>query len=108
MKINRARWITVTDLVSFFSMLSLLFTGIILHFVLPKGSGGGGGPGWRAATRPVKEFWMLTRHEWGAVHFWISMVFVMAILLHLLFHWKWIQVSFFRRKPRKLPTLTAR
>jgi hypothetical protein len=97
MRINRSVWISVTDLVSFFSLLFLAFSGVVIRYVLPKGSGGGG-QGWRAMLKPVQEFWHLSRHEWGTVHFWVSMVFVTAILLHLLLHWKWIKISLFGRK----------
>nr|MDA3873905.1 hypothetical protein [Kiritimatiellia bacterium] len=31
--------------------------------------------------------------EWGTVHFWISVVFLAAITLHLALHWKWIAVG---------------
>jgi len=102
MKINRSVWISVTDLVSFFSLLFLVFSGVIIRYVLPKGSGGSG-QGWRAALKPVLEFWGLSRHEWGTVHFWVSMIFVTAILLHLLLHWKWIKVSFLPRRHRTQP-----
>ncbi len=100
MKINHARWITVTDLVAFFSLLFLAFSGVIVRYVLPKGSGGGSGPGWRAASRPVVEFFGMSRHDWGDVHFWVSMLFVAAIALHLFLHWKWIKVSFFGGRHR--------
>ncbi|MDF3129218.1 DUF4405 domain-containing protein [Kiritimatiellaeota bacterium B1221] len=100
MKINHARWITVTDVVAFVSLLFLAFSGVVIRYVLPKGSGGGGGPGWRAASRPVLEFLGMSRHEWGGVHFWVSMLFVVTIAVHLLLHWKWVRVSFLPRGRR--------
>lgn len=100
MKINHARWITVTDMVAFFSLLFLAFSGLVVRYVLPKGSGSGGGPGWRAAARPVLEFWGMSRHEWGDIHFWVSMLFLAAIAVHLGLHWKWICVSFSGGKNR--------
>jgi hypothetical protein len=106
-KINRSVWISVTDIVSFFSFLFLAFSGVVIRYVLPKGSGGGG-QGWRSASKPVLEFWNLSRHQWGSVHFWVSMIFVTAILLHLFLHWKWVKVSLTGRKRRsKIPTTTS-
>lgn len=98
---KRATWITIVDVLSFVSFLFLVATGALLRYVLPPGSGGvaGGGPGWRAASRPVDLVWGLTRHEWGGIHFWISVIFLVAIALHLLIHWKWIVVSFRGRDP---------
>lgn len=100
MKINRSLWISVTDLVAFFSVLFLAFSGVVIRYALPRGSGGGG-TGWRAASRPVMEFWNLSRHEWGDLHFWVSMIFVAAICLHLFLHWNWIRVSFLGGKTRR-------
>ncbi|WFB36322.1 DUF4405 domain-containing protein [Kiritimatiellota bacterium B12222] len=94
MKINHARWISVTDIVAFCSLLFLAISGVIIRYVLPKGSGGGSGSGWRAMSKPVQEFLGMNRHEWGDVHFWVSILFFIAICVHLGLHWKWIKVSF--------------
>lgn len=29
-------------------------------------------------------------HEWGDIHTWISYVFMAAIVLHLVLHWRWL------------------
>lgn len=85
--VRRAVWIGAADVAAFVSFLFLLSTGGLLRWILPPGRGGGG-RGWRAASAP--EVWGLTRHEWGSLHFWISLVFLAAIALHLSLHWKWI------------------
>jgi hypothetical protein len=54
-----------------------------MAFRLPPGTGGryGGGGltqlGW-------------TRHDWGAFHYWVSLILVGLILLHLILHWRWV------------------
>jgi hypothetical protein len=35
-------------------------------------------------------FWGLDRHQWGAIHFIISIVFIALILLHIVLHWQMI------------------
>jgi hypothetical protein len=35
-------------------------------------------------------FWGLDRHQWGAIHFIISIVFIALIILHIVLHWQMI------------------
>jgi cytochrome b561 len=74
-------------------LLWLLFcimsgTGLLLAYRLPPGSRGGHGLsslGW-------------TRHEWGDLHFWISIAFLALLLIHLALHWRWFwQIASKRR-----------
>ena len=64
--------------VSLLILMSLIATGLVMHFTLPPGSG----------ERLVQ--WELSRHDWGAVHFWIAMALIGLMLLHLVLHWRWI------------------
>jgi hypothetical protein len=59
-------------------MLGMIATGIILRFTLPPGSG------------RVLASWGLTRHEWGDLHFWLSLAGVAIVVLHLALHWTWV------------------
>jgi len=90
-----------TDAVLFLQVSALAATGVILKWVLPPGSGGGHGwgGGWGHASRGwgwghegfgPRTLMGMTRHEWGDVHFWISMSLVAMLLLHLVLHWRWI------------------
>lgn len=80
------------DGLAFAAFLFLFVTGLILKYQLPAGSGGvlprGGGRG--ADQRPVTLLWGWTRHEWGDFHFWIAVVLIAILSLHLVLHWKWI------------------
>ena len=31
-----------------------------------------------------------TRHEWGHLHFWISLIFISLIIFHLILNWSWL------------------
>jgi hypothetical protein len=66
------------DWIGLLLFAGLVATGFLLHFTLPHGSGN--------AT-----VLSLGRHDWGAVHFWVSVGFVTAIMVHLLLHANWIK-----------------
>ncbi len=34
--------------------------------------------------------WGLARHEYGVIHYWFSLGFLVVLLLHLLLHWQWL------------------
>lgn len=56
----------------------MFLTGYILRFPLPP------------ETNKTFSLWGLTRHEWGAIHFLISLGLIAIILFHLALHWTWI------------------
>lgn len=68
----------VIDITAFAGFIFLTTSGVLLRYLLPPGSG-------RFAT-----IWGLDRHQWGSVHFWISVFFFAILALHLLLHWRWI------------------
>lgn len=67
----------ILDCCAFLFLLSLVLTGLLLGFTLPAGSG-------RATVLEM------TRHQWGNVHFWLAIGFLVTMILHLLLHAKWI------------------
>ena len=80
-------------LLAFF--ISLLSTGILLHYIIPPGTG-------RWVT-----IWGMDRHQWGGIHFWIAVVFMLLIIIHLYLHWRCI-VIMIRGKNGKEPNIAAR
>jgi hypothetical protein len=85
----------IVDLAGFIDLLGLIFTGFVIKYVLPPGSGGRGqelhgGQG----TGHIKALWSMTRHEWGDIHFYLSVVFIALMLIHLALHWSWIKCYF--------------
>ncbi len=66
------------DLCAACLFLAMFLTGYILRFPLPP------------ETNKTFSLWGLTRHEWGAIHFWISLGLILIILIHLALHWTWI------------------
>ncbi len=80
----------VVDIVSFVIFLALAATGSILRYVLPPGSGGQGFRGGRPLPGP-NQLWGLVRHEWGDIHFWLAVTFVILMIVHIILHWGWIK-----------------
>jgi hypothetical protein len=78
---------------SFLVLLGLAITGFVMRYVLPPGTGGLGQELHGGAGRGVKaqELWSMTRHEWGSIHFYMAVVFVVLMITHIILHWRWIK-----------------
>jgi hypothetical protein len=71
------------DLISLFVMLGLMWTGLLIHYVLPPGTGGrGGGHG--------LTLWGLNRHDYGSIHFYIALTLIGLMVVHIWLHWSWV------------------
>jgi hypothetical protein len=68
----------VIDTAAFAGFILLATTGVLMRYILPPGSGG------------ARLIWGMDRHEWGAIHFWISLTLLAILALHLVLHWQWI------------------
>ncbi len=75
---NRTKTNFAIDTALFFAFVLLVSTGLLMRYVLPEGTG-------RFGT-----LFGLTRHDWGAVHFWIALAMMTIVAVHLLMHWRWI------------------
>lgn len=71
----------LVDLLTLLAMLGIAGTGLIMKFALPPGSGGAG-----------LALWSLGRHDFGAIHFWLTVAMGVLLLLHLYLHWTWVCV----------------
>jgi hypothetical protein len=80
------------DVTAFVAFVFLLSTGLLLRYTLPPGSGRieGGGTGAGADNRLISLLGGQSRHDWGDFHYWIALVLVAVLALHLVLHWKWI------------------
>jgi len=78
----------LVDFLAFAGFVVLTTTGVLMRYVLPPGSG------------HYSTIWNLDRHEWGGIHFWVSVVFFSLLTLHLVLHWRWI-ASVVTGRPRE-------
>jgi hypothetical protein len=102
----------IVDFVGLVNLMCLAFSGFIMKFILPPGTGGlgRGYRGGRGQGEEIKTLWSLSRHEWGDVHFYLAVLFLVLILVHIILHWNWIKCytrslfSLSQKKPRKEAT----
>ncbi|NOQ37088.1 MAG: DUF4405 domain-containing protein [Methylococcaceae bacterium] len=83
---KRANLNIIIDILAFCCFLFLTTTGILIHYVLPKGSG------------YYRTLWGLDRHQWGSIHLWIAVIFFAILAIHLILHWRWL-LNIFKNKP---------
>ena len=100
--IKRTTLNRVIDTLAFVGFVLVATTGFLLYVLLPPGSGRlyGIGTGYRAEGKSVTLLWDLTRHDWGAIHFWVAMGLMVVLAIHLVLHWRWI-VHSLRGRPRE-------
>lgn len=80
MKFTRNTINRILNFVLYINFCLMVGTGYILAFRLPPGSRGG------------KDMSMMgfDRHDWGDFHWYLSIVFLILIVVHLAVHWKWL------------------
>jgi len=85
----------IIDLVSFINLVCLTFTGLIVKYILPPGSGGQGRLLHEGLGREhIKQFWYMSRHDWGNIHFYLALLFLTLMTIHIILHWAWIKNCF--------------
>ena len=70
----------ILNLVLYLSFCLMVGTGLLMAYRLIPGSGGGQGLqvlGWN-------------RHQWGALHTWVSYIFITLVVAHLAINWAWL------------------
>jgi len=78
----------LVDSVMFVAIMLLSATGALMRYVLLPGSG------------HFSQLWRMDRHQWGQIHFWIAVVLMSTVALHLLLHWNWV-VCMVKGRPGK-------
>jgi len=85
---KKTTWHYLTDLILFISIGGLIIIGIIMAFFTSSGP---------QVEEASKYFLNLHRHQWGDIHFYFSIVFILFLVIHLVLEWRWI-----KGKTRKL------
>ena len=80
-------WNLITDFLLLTLFVSMLSTGLIMEFILPRGEGGAR---FRGGDESARTLMGLGRHDWGEIHAMLSWALIILIITHLALHWKWI------------------
>jgi len=79
---KKTDWQYLVDTLLFLCIVGIIFIGFLMGLVLPKGP---------QAPESAKYFLDLHRHQWGNVHFYLSIAFTTLVIIHLILSWKWIK-----------------
>lgn len=79
---KKADWQYLVNTLLFICLIGMVIIGFLLGLVIPKGP---------SAPENTKYFLNLHRHQWGNIHFYLSLAFILLIIIHLTLDWKWIK-----------------
>ncbi len=78
---NRAKINFIIDLALLLVTIGVIWTGLILFFILKPGFGCRSLHGW--------TLFGLRRHDYGDIHVYLSIAMIVLSCIHLGLHWKW-------------------
>ncbi len=79
---KKSDWQYLVDTLLFLSVAGIALIGFLMGLVIPKGP---------TAPESTKYFFGLHRHQWGNIHFYLSVAFVILVTIHIFLSWKWIK-----------------
>ena len=80
----------VIDILLFLTMMLISGIGFLNKYTLPPGK-----ERWEIFERNVDLFWLgLDRHEWGTIHLYLGIFFLILLIFHIIFHWTMIKSMF--------------
>jgi len=79
---KKSDWQYLVDTLLFLSIAGIAIIGFLIGLVIPKGP---------TAQESAKYFLGLHRHQWANIHLYLSIAFVIFVIIHLIFSWKWIK-----------------
>ncbi len=93
---KKSDWRYLVDALLFICLGGMTLIGILLGLVVPTGP---------VASEASKYFLGLHRHQWGNIHAYLSIAFVVLIIVHIVLNWRWVTAKtaqIFRRRPASL------
>ena len=97
------------DLASLIVLLALVFTGFLIHYVLPPCDSCTGADcsikslpscgsctssacsiEGKPAIKAEPTLWGLGRHDYGNIHFKLALAVISLMLIHIILHWSWV------------------
>lgn len=81
---KKTDWQYLVDTLLFLCIVGIAFIGFLMGLFIPKGP---------TAPESAKYFLWLHRHQWGNIHFYLSIAFTVLVIIHLILSWKWIKAK---------------
>jgi len=78
---KKSDWRYLVDVLLFTCLGGMIVIGVLMGLVIPTGP---------AAAESSKYFLGLHRHQWGNIHAYLSIAFVVLMIVHLILNWEWI------------------
>ena len=91
---QKAKINLIIEAVMFWCLMALAGTGFLRKFRLP----GQGGRGY-GTLRQETLFWGIDRQSWSDIHLWLGYVMLALLALHIVLHWKEINIIYRRLIP---------
>jgi len=79
---KKSDWQYIVDTLLFMCITGIAIIGFLMGLVIPKGP---------QASESAKYFLGFHRHQWGNIHFYLSIAFVVLVIIHLILSWSWIK-----------------
>jgi len=98
---KKTDWQYLVDTLLFLCIVGIVVIGFLMGLFIPKGP---------TAPESAKYFLGLHRHQWGNIHFYLSIAFTALVIIHLILSWKWIKGKarqIFKRRWETALILTA-
>lgn len=85
----------VIDSLMFLCLMSLVGLGFLMKYVLLPGR-----EAWAKYGRSVELTWLgWGRHDWGDIHFYLALIMLGLLIIHIYLHWQMILALFARLFP---------
>jgi hypothetical protein len=98
---KKSDWQYLVDTLLFICMFGIALIGILMGFFLAEGP---------TVRESEKYFLGLHRHQWGEIHLYLSLAFILLLIFHLILAWSWIKgksQALFKNRWRRVISLTV-
>ncbi|MBN1764594.1 MAG: DUF4405 domain-containing protein [Sedimentisphaerales bacterium] len=79
---KRNTWNFIVDVITLFAFVGLVWTGFLIHYVLPPRHG--------RLFGTELLLWGWDRHNYGQVHFYLAIGMTGLSAVHVWLHWSWV------------------
>lgn len=79
---KKSDWQYIIDTLLIMFIIGIAIIGFLMDLVIPKAP---------QVSESAKYFLGLQRHQWGNIHFYLSIAFAVLVIIRLIFSWNWIK-----------------